>query len=95
MFDGLIKTQTPYAARAAKAEGGIEHYLTEGAVAVAFAMHPLRTVPGLMHVAIHRDGEHAKNFDFLGGWVSRASIGRRLGRKTTRGYTVPRRGRRS
>jgi hypothetical protein len=27
-------------------------------------MHLLRIVPGLKHVAIHPDGEHAKNFDF-------------------------------
>jgi hypothetical protein len=52
MFEGLIKTQTPYAARAVNAEGGVEQYLTEGAVAVAFAMHLLRTVPGLKHVAV-------------------------------------------
>ena len=68
MFDDLIKRQTPYAARSSKAEGGVEHYLTEGAVAVAFAMHLLRTSPGLKHVAIHPDGQHAKNFDFL-GWL--------------------------
>ncbi len=68
MFDDLIKKQTPYTARAMKAEGGVEEYLTEGAVAVAFAMHLLRTVPGLNHVAIHPDGEHAKNFDFV-GWL--------------------------
>ena len=82
MFEGLIKTQTPYAARAVKAEGGVEQYLTEGAVAVAFAMHLLRTVPGLKHVAIHPDGEHAKNFDFL-GWLREQGFARESGIGTT------------
>ena len=54
MFEGLIKKQTPYAARAVKAVGGVEDYLTEGAVVVAFAMHLLQTVPGINHVAITR-----------------------------------------
>jgi hypothetical protein len=79
MFEGLIK-QTPYAAHAKKAEGGVEEYLTEGAVAVAFAMHLLRTVSGLNYVAIHPDGEHAKNFDFVGwqgdhGFARQKAIG--------------------
>jgi len=38
MLDGLIKSRTPYAARAVKAGGGVQQYLTEGAVAVALAM---------------------------------------------------------
>jgi hypothetical protein len=42
----------------------VEHHLSEGAVMVAFAMHLLRTVSGLKHVAIHPDGEHGKRFDF-------------------------------
>ena len=64
MLDDLIRFHTPEAKRADKAEGGIEHHLTEGAVMVAFAMHLFRTVEGLQHVAVHPDGEHAKYFDF-------------------------------
>jgi hypothetical protein len=80
MYEGLIKKQTPSAARAIKAEEGVEAYLTEGAVAVAFAMQLLRTIPGLNHVAIHPDGEHAKNFDFVGwlgtqGFVRQEAVG--------------------
>ena len=52
MFDDLIRFHTPEGKRAAQAEGGIEHYLDEGAVMVAFAMHLLRTVTDLKHVAI-------------------------------------------
>jgi hypothetical protein len=37
---------------------------------VAFAMHLLRTVPGLKHVAVHPDGEHGKRFDFR-GWLAK------------------------
>lgn len=37
---------------------------------VAFAMHLLRTVPNLRHVAIHPDGEHGKQFDFQ-GWLKK------------------------
>ena len=37
---------------------------------VAFAMHLLRTVPELRHVAIHPDGEHGKRFDFR-DWLER------------------------
>jgi len=37
---------------------------------VAFAMHLLRTVPNLRHVAIHPDGEHGKRFDFQ-GWLKK------------------------
>ena len=40
---------------------------------VAFAMHLLRTVPGLKHVAIHPDGEHGKRFDFL-GWLKNTAL---------------------
>ena len=50
MFDDLIRFHTPEGKRAAQAEGGIEHYLDEGAVMVAFAMHLLRTLPDLEHV---------------------------------------------
>jgi hypothetical protein len=50
-----------------KFRGHLNH-LPEGAVMVAFAMHLLRTVPGLREVSIHPDGEHGKWFDFQ-GWL--------------------------
>ena len=56
--------------RVGACEGGVEHYLSEGAVMVAFAMHLLRTVPGLKHVAIHPDGEHGRQFHFQ-SWLNR------------------------
>lgn len=37
---------------------------------VAFAMHLLRTTPGLRMVSIHPDGEHGKRFDFQ-AWLGR------------------------
>lgn len=64
MLDNLIRFHAPAGERATKAEGGVEHHLTEGAVMIAFAMHLFRTVPDLKHVAVHPDGEHAKHFDF-------------------------------
>jgi hypothetical protein len=70
MFDDLIKFHEPRPNRAGSCDGGIEHHLTEGAVMVAFAMHLLRTVPGLRHVAIHPDGEHGKQFDFR-AWLAK------------------------
>ena len=68
VFDDLIRFHTPEGKRAARAGGGIEHYLDEGAVMVAFAMHLLRTVPDLKHVSIHPDGMHGKTFDFA-AWL--------------------------
>jgi hypothetical protein len=44
-------------------------------MADAFAMHLLRTVPGLNHVAVHPDGEHAKNFDFV-AWLGNHGFAR-------------------
>ncbi len=68
MFDDLITRHLPPPNRALACEDRVEHHLTEGAVMLAFAMHLLRTVPGLNHVAIHPDGEHGKQFDFV-GWL--------------------------
>jgi hypothetical protein len=64
MFDDLITYSAPPPNRLGKCEGDREHHLPEGAVMVAFAMHLLRTVPGLREVSIHPDGEHGKRFDF-------------------------------
>jgi hypothetical protein len=60
----LITIHHPTDKRAARWTGGTEHHLSEGAVMLAFALHLFRTVPGLQHVAIHPDGEHAKRFPF-------------------------------
>jgi hypothetical protein len=71
MFDDLISARQPSDQKRIRgSEGGVEHYLTEGAVMAAFAMHLLRTVPGLKHVAIHPDGQHAAAFDFP-GWFKK------------------------
>jgi hypothetical protein len=64
VFDDLLTMHEPPPNRAQHCAGGREHHLTEGAVMIAFAMHLLRTVPDLKHVAIHPDGEHGKRFDF-------------------------------
>jgi hypothetical protein len=64
MLTDLVDMRPPPPNRVGYCEGGDERHLTEGAVMVAFAMHLLRTVPGLKHVAIHPDGEHGKRFDF-------------------------------
>jgi hypothetical protein len=70
MFDDLISHRQPAPNRVGTCEGGVEDYLSKGAVMVAFAMHLLRTVPGLKQVAIHPDGEHGKQFDFQ-TWLKR------------------------
>jgi hypothetical protein len=70
MFDDLITHQPPPPNRAGKCEGDHEQHLSEGAVMVAFAMHLLRTVPGLCQVTVHPDGEHGKRFDFR-GWLGK------------------------
>jgi hypothetical protein len=70
MFSDLVTLHSPPPKRVSACEGGVEHHLTEGAVMVAFAMHLLRTVPNLKHVAIHPDGEHGKRFDFQ-GWLQK------------------------
>jgi hypothetical protein len=45
-----------------------EQHLKEGAVMLAFVMHLLRTVPGLLRVHIHPDGLHGQGFD-IQGWL--------------------------
>jgi hypothetical protein len=70
MFDDLITLREPPPNRVSFCDQGVEHHLSEGAVMVAFAMHLLRTVPELKHVAIHPDGEHGKRFDFR-DWLER------------------------
>ena len=69
MLHGLVEKRSPPPNRGGYCEGGEEHHLTEGAVMIAFAIHLLRTVPDLGHVAIHPDGEHGKRFQFL-AWLA-------------------------
>jgi hypothetical protein len=70
MFDDLITQRAPPPNRVGMCDGEHEQHLPEGAVMVAFAMHLLRTVPGLSEVLIYPDGEHGKRFDFT-GWLSK------------------------
>lgn len=70
MFDDLITHRVPPPNRVGMCDGEHERHLPEGAVMVAFAMHLLRTVPGLREVSIHPDGEHGKRFDFS-GWLGK------------------------
>jgi hypothetical protein len=70
MFDDLITHRTPPPNRVGKCDRDQEQHLPEGAVMVAFAMHLLRTVPGVRMVSIHPDGEHGKRFDFQ-TWLGR------------------------
>lgn len=70
MFDDLITHRAPPPNRVGMCEGEHEQHLPEGAVMVAFAMHLLRTVPGVSEVLIHPHGEHGKRFDFS-GWLGK------------------------
>ena len=73
MFDDLITHRAPPPNRLGSCEGEHEQHLAEGAVMVAFAMHLLRTVPGLHAVSIHPNGEHGKRFDFQ-GWLGKRGL---------------------
>jgi len=80
MFDDLIQHRDPPPNRVGSCTDGREQHLTEGAVQLAFAMHLLRTVPGLFAVSVHPDGEHLKHFDFRAwlearGFAQTTSIG--------------------
>jgi hypothetical protein len=68
-FDDLVTALEPPPNRLGKSDGAHEHHLYEGAVMIAYAMHLLRTANAL-HVRIHPDGEHGKQFDFA-GWLLR------------------------
>jgi hypothetical protein len=82
MFDDLIMHRAPPPNRVGKCEGEHEQHLPEGAVMVAFAMHLLRTVPGLREVSIHPDGEHGKRFDFQ-GWLGKRGFTMKAAAGTT------------
>jgi hypothetical protein len=59
----LIVELEPPGKRRAGCKGAMERHLPEAAVMLAFATHLLNTTPGLRHVEIHPDGEHARQFD--------------------------------
>ena len=63
MFDDLIVDLDPPLNRRGKCTGSKERHLTEAAVMLAYGMHLLKTVPNLLTVELHPDGEHAKRFD--------------------------------
>src|SRR5579863_6346616 len=69
MLEDLLTKRAAPPNRVTACDGGIEHHLSEGAVMLAYALHLLRTVQGLKHVAIHPDGEHGKQFD-IKGWLN-------------------------
>jgi hypothetical protein len=75
MLDDLVTVHAPPPNRVKACDGEMEQHLTEGAIMIAFAMHLLRTVSGLKHVAIHPDGEHGKRFDFQ-GWLKKQGFER-------------------
>lgn len=68
-FEDLVTALAPPPNRVGKSDGVHEHHLYEGAVMIAYAMHLLRA-EGALHVRIHPDGEHGKQFDFS-GWLER------------------------
>jgi hypothetical protein len=68
-FDDLISECAPPPNRRGKQDGENEHRFYEGAVMVAYAMHLFRT-EATSQVAIHPDGMHGKQFDFL-AWLER------------------------
>lgn len=65
MFDDLIVELDPPDKRRAKCDDGKERHLTEAAVMLAYGMHLLRTVPELLTVELHPDGEHGKRFEIV------------------------------
>jgi hypothetical protein len=80
-FDDLIIALPPPPKRLGKAHHEHEHHFYEGAVMLAYAMHLLRTQP-TQEVRIHPDGEHGKQFDFL-GWLARQGFSMVLSKGTT------------
>ncbi len=68
-FDDLVTALAPPPNRVGKSADDHEHHLYEGAVMMAYAMHLLRT-QDTHHVRVHPDGEHGKQFDFV-GWLVR------------------------
>lgn len=71
-FEDLVTALAPPPNRVGKSDGPVEHHLYEGAVMLAYAMHLLRTQDA-RDVRIHPDGEHGKQFDFM-GWLGRRAF---------------------
>lgn len=69
MFEDLIVELDPPPNRLGKCAGGRERHLTEAAVMLAYGIHLLRTVPDLLRVELHPDGEHAKRFQ-IARWLN-------------------------
>lgn len=69
MFDDLIVELDPPENRRGHCDGGKERHLTEAAVMLAYGMHLLRTVPGLLKVELHPDGERGKRFE-IARWLA-------------------------
>ncbi|MCE0744999.1 hypothetical protein LWC05_14045 [Acetobacter sicerae] len=69
-FNDLIEVGPAPQKRVSKVADSLEHKMHEGAVIVAYAMHPLRTTTAT-HIWIHPDGEPGKRFGFVGSFASR------------------------
>jgi hypothetical protein len=69
MLGDLIIELDPPSNRSEKCTGEKERHLPEAAVMLAYGMHLLRTVPDLLTVDLHPDGEHAKRFG-IAQWLS-------------------------
>ncbi|MGA2986653.1 MAG: hypothetical protein ABSG32_22865 [Terriglobia bacterium] len=68
VFDDPIVELDPPENRRGKCHGSKERHLTEAAVMLAYGMHLLLTVPDLLTVELHPDGEHAKRFE-IARWL--------------------------
>jgi hypothetical protein len=82
MFEDLIVELDPPPNRRGKCAGERERHLTEAAVMLAYGMHLLRTVPGLLRVELHPDGEHAKRFE-IAQWLNARGFSLRESHGTT------------
>ena len=82
MFEDLTVELDPPPNRRGKCGGEKERHLTEATVMLAYGMHLLRTVPGLLKVELHPDGEHAKRFE-IPHWLNARGFLLSQGRGTT------------
>jgi hypothetical protein len=69
VFEDLIVELDPPPNRRGKCEGEKERHLTEAAVMLAYGLHLLATVPGLVTIELHPDGEHGKRFE-IAQWLA-------------------------
>jgi hypothetical protein len=82
MLDDLIIELDPPGNRCGKCTGVKERHLTEAAVMLAYGMHLFRTVPDLLTVELHPDGEHGKRFG-IAQWLLAQGFMLKEGRGTT------------